>query len=172
MPIPYPPINRLGVIGDRRTAAITAADGSMCWLCLPNYNGEAIFGSLLDAKQGGYWRISPNTPSFGRQYYLEESAVLITEWQVNGGSLRVSDFMASPANSRTPSSENARTVVRQVQVFSKPLDCVMELMPGNDFHLLEPSDGPEARGANICIPLRRTHSSPLAVNSAYCRHLG
>jgi alpha,alpha-trehalase len=28
--IPYPPIERLGVIGDRRTAAIVAADGTIC----------------------------------------------------------------------------------------------------------------------------------------------
>ncbi len=48
----YPPIERLGVVGDRRTAAMVAADGTMCWLCLPDYDGEPVLGALLDTGRG------------------------------------------------------------------------------------------------------------------------
>jgi Domain of unknown function (DUF5911) len=58
-PAVYPPISRLAVVGDRRTAAMIAADGSMQWLCLPNFDGVPIFGQLLDAGRGGYWCLGP-----------------------------------------------------------------------------------------------------------------
>ena len=57
--VPYPPIEQHGVIGDRRTAALIAADGTLDWLCLPDYDGEPYFGALLDAHAGGFWRIGP-----------------------------------------------------------------------------------------------------------------
>ena len=65
--IPYPPIERLAVVGDRRTAALIAADGTACWMCLPNYDGAPVFGALLDAAKGGFWRIGPRARRFGRQ---------------------------------------------------------------------------------------------------------
>ncbi len=43
-PIPYPAINRHGVIGDRRTSALVSADGTIDWFSLPDYAGNAIFG--------------------------------------------------------------------------------------------------------------------------------
>jgi hypothetical protein len=51
--IPNPPVARHGVIGDRRTAALVAADGTIPWLCLPCYDGVPIFGALLDVERGG-----------------------------------------------------------------------------------------------------------------------
>ena len=47
--IPYPPIARHGVIGDRRTGALVAADGTLDWFCAPEFDGEPVFGALLDA---------------------------------------------------------------------------------------------------------------------------
>lgn len=51
--VPYPPLERLGVIGGGRTAALVAPDGTICWMCLANYDGRIIFGALLDAAKGG-----------------------------------------------------------------------------------------------------------------------
>lgn len=56
-PIPYPAINRHGVFRDRRTAALVAADGTIDWFCLPDYDGNVTFGCLLDAQKGGYWHL-------------------------------------------------------------------------------------------------------------------
>lgn len=52
-PVPYPAISKLAIVGDRRTAAMVSADGTVCWLCMPDYNGKTLFASLLDAEQGG-----------------------------------------------------------------------------------------------------------------------
>src|SRR4051812_24528982 len=84
MPEPFlasPPIGHHGVVGDRRTAALVAADGTIDWMCLPCYDGDSIFGSLLDTERGGFWRVGPVPPIAGRQCYLPESRVLVTTWQ-------------------------------------------------------------------------------------------
>src|SRR5690242_20015079 len=71
--LPYPAIERHGVIGDRRTAALVAADGTMDWLCLPDYDGDIVLGALLDARKGGFWRLGPAELEEGRQSYSGES---------------------------------------------------------------------------------------------------
>ena len=55
------PIAELGVIGDRRTAAVIGPDGTVLWLCLPDYDSRPVFGRLLDSERGGYWRLGPAT---------------------------------------------------------------------------------------------------------------
>ena len=79
--IPYPPIERLGVIGDRRTAATVAADGTICWWCLPDYDLPPLFGALLDAERGGYFRLGPAASVLGEQKYVPDTAVLTTRWE-------------------------------------------------------------------------------------------
>ncbi len=98
--IPYPPIERHGLIGDRRTAALVAADGTIDWLCLPDYDGPNVFGTLLDAEHGGYWRLGPATPDLGRQRYRDDSAVLVTSWTTNTGELELTDALAWPHQDR------------------------------------------------------------------------
>ena len=48
LPIPSPPIHGHGVIGDRRTGALIAADGTLNWFCVPDFDGPPLFGALLD----------------------------------------------------------------------------------------------------------------------------
>ncbi|MBA3451365.1 MAG: hypothetical protein H0T18_09155, partial [Chloroflexia bacterium] len=83
--IPYPPIGAHGVIGDRRTAALVAADGTLDWFCLPIYDGQPLFASLLDARQGGFWRAGPERPCLGHGRYIADSAVLVTRWNTPSG---------------------------------------------------------------------------------------
>jgi len=52
-PVPHPAIGRHSIIGDRRTAALVAADETIDWLCLPEHDGDIVFGAILDAEKGG-----------------------------------------------------------------------------------------------------------------------
>jgi len=79
--LPFLPINQHGVIGDRQTAALIAADGTMDWLCFPDYDEKAIFASLLDPCLGGFWRIGPSHLRPGKQLYSPDTAILTTQWQ-------------------------------------------------------------------------------------------
>ena len=74
----YPPLDQLGVVGDRRTASVISADGTVRWLCLPNFDGMPVFGALLDAARGGSWALGPAKGGAGRQFYCRDSNVLVT----------------------------------------------------------------------------------------------
>lgn len=131
--IPYPPIERHGVIGDRRTAALVAADGTIDWYCLPDYDGPSIFGALLDAEQGGFWRFGPEQFTFGTQRYVDESAALQTTWETDAFALVLTDAMLAPESSRPAGAEGRRTIVRHVQCTRGTVSCVSHLQPRHDF---------------------------------------
>jgi GH15 family glucan-1,4-alpha-glucosidase len=131
--IPYPPIEKHGIIGDRRTAALIAADGTLDWLCLPDYDGAALFGALLDAKQGGFWRYGPAGPSLGQQYYLEESAALVTSWSTRDYALELTDVMAWPEDGRSKQVEDERVVIRRLRCTRGEATCSFTIQPRSNF---------------------------------------
>ena len=131
--VPYPPIERLAVIGDRRTAAMVAADGTICWWCLPNFDGVPVLGALLDAKKGGFCRLGPRGLLFGAQSYLPETAVLITRWEDETCRLELTDAMLWPGNRRDAGLAARRTIVRRLRCLSGTAPCRIALKTRPDF---------------------------------------
>ncbi len=131
--IPYPPIERHGVIGDRRTAALVAADGTLDWLCLPDYDGTVIFGALLDEARGGFWSAGPAGMALGRQRYQDDSATLVTCWADDEGDLELTDAMAWPGGARAPGREDQRIVLRRLRCTRGGVRCAIEVSPRDDF---------------------------------------
>jgi hypothetical protein len=125
----YPPLNRLGLIADRRTAALIGPDGSLRWLCLPNYDGTAVFGALLDAERGGYWQLGPLGRSDGGQRYLDNSNVLVTTWADADAEIELIDAMPWPADDRAPEKERRRVVLRHLRCRRGTAACAMHLQP-------------------------------------------
>ena len=134
----YPQLAQLGVVGDRRTAAVISADGIVRWLCLPDYDGISVFGSLLDAERGGYWRLGPTATgqdggAAGHQCYVDDNNVLVTTWQSTDGELELTDAMLAPNAWRPSGDEGRRTLLRRLRCKRGSATCIMELMPRDDF---------------------------------------
>ena len=83
-----------GLIGDCRTAALVANDGTINWLCWPRFDGPACFASLLGDPDNGFWRIAPTAPvTRVSRRYLPETLVLETLFETANGRVALIDFM-------------------------------------------------------------------------------
>src|SRR5262245_39077759 len=89
-----PAIEDNALIGDLHTAALVAKDGSIDFLCLPDFDSDTCFASILGTPENGYWRISP-TRGVGsiQRRYRGNTLTLETEFTNEAGVVRVTDFM-------------------------------------------------------------------------------
>lgn len=91
-----PDIGDLGVIGDRRTAAVITRTGEIVWYCPGRLDAPSLFGGLLDRAIGGTWRVDLSGAEPEGRRYVGESAVLETVLRAAGGSLIITDWMNLP----------------------------------------------------------------------------
>ena len=88
------PIADHGLVGDLRTAAVVGVDGTIGWFCPGRFDAPSVFASILDAERGGSWTITPDEePRSRRQFYLPDSAVLVTRFHGDAGAAEVHDLM-------------------------------------------------------------------------------
>ena len=88
------PIEDYGLIGDGQTTALVNRDGSIDWLCWPRFDSDACFAALLGDERHGSWSFSPGAKVLGRsRRYEEDTLVLQTDAEVEGGAYRITDFM-------------------------------------------------------------------------------
>ena len=90
----YLPIENYGMIGDMQTVALVGMNGSIDFLCWPDFDSPTVFAALLDDKQGGRFQIRPVLNDLReKQLYLPETNVLLTRFLSDEGVAEVSDFM-------------------------------------------------------------------------------
>lgn len=81
----------LGLIGNCQFAALVESSGNVVWCCLPRFDSEPVFGSLLDGS-GGQFSVNPPEKIAGKQCYAENSNILQTAFETSEGAFRVTDF--------------------------------------------------------------------------------
>ena len=87
-------IEDYGLIGDTQTAALVGLDGSIDWLCLPQFDAGACFAALLGEPRHGRWLLRPAVEvTRTTRRYRDHTLILETEFEVDGGAVRVIDFM-------------------------------------------------------------------------------
>ncbi len=83
----------IGIIGNCSYMAHIDARANVVWMCWPRFDSPCLFGGLLDDEKGGVFAIEPATDRFeSRQYYLENTNVLVTEFTCDDGRFRVIDL--------------------------------------------------------------------------------
>jgi len=83
----------LGLIGDGATAALVGLDGSIRWMCVPDFDSEPLFCALLDRSSGGDFTVTPETLVEARQRYEPDTGVLITEMRSDTGLVQLTDAL-------------------------------------------------------------------------------
>ena len=93
------PIADHGTIGNLRTTALVARDGTIDFLCWPNFDSPSIFLALLDPDKGGAFELAPDIDGARAiQMYIPETNVLLTRWLGDDGSAEITDLMPSPTD--------------------------------------------------------------------------
>lgn len=163
---PVRPIEDHALIGDKRTAALVALDGTIDWMCIPRFDGPAVFCSLLGGPENGEWTLAPATGiTASRRRYLGETLVVETEMDAEEGRVRIIDLMS-------PEPEGP-CVVRIVEGIEGdvPMRCVVSARFGYGRtrpwvrHLPEGADlasGPDALRLVSPVPIERIDGDMVA----------
>jgi Domain of unknown function (DUF5911) len=127
----YLPIAEHGLIGDLHTVALVGTDGTIDWYCCPRFDSPSVFAAILDADQGGLFRISADCDGWSsKQLYLPDTNVLITRFLTPDGVGEVQDFMPPP---RTGEAAYRHRMIRRVAAVRGQMHFMVDVAPRFDY---------------------------------------
>lgn len=119
-------IEDYALIGDCETAALIGKDGSIDWLCWPDFSSPACFAALLGSRKNGRWFLGPRASSRKiTRRYLDHTLILETRFETSCGVLLLTDFM--------PVRETHSDIVRIVRCLHGKVTVQMELCVRFDY---------------------------------------
>ena len=161
----YLPIAEHGLVGDLHTVALVGTTGTIDWYCCPAFDSPSVFGSILDADDGGFYAIRPVEVGWtSRQLYIPDTNILITRFFTEGGVGEVQDFM--PIESADPASHRHR-LIRRVVVVRGDVLFKIEVQPRFDYGRVEHEVEMHPHGV-----LFRSPVLSLALEGAIARAMG
>jgi GH15 family glucan-1,4-alpha-glucosidase len=82
------------MVGNGSLAALLDAQGRIVWSCFPDFHGDPVFCDLLAPHQGGgLWSFEMDDFERAEQFYLPNTAVLVTRlFDRHGGIAEITDF--------------------------------------------------------------------------------
>jgi GH15 family glucan-1,4-alpha-glucosidase len=132
----YQPIENYGIIGDLKTVALVGLNGSIDYMCFPDFDSPSIFASLLDKKKGGYFQICPHLQKMKlKQLYLPDTNVLLTRFLCEDGVGEITDFM--PVGDTSDGSVLVRRITNVRGVLTYRLKCCPRFNYARSSHTTE-----------------------------------
>src|SRR5262245_45893984 len=108
----YEPIENYGVIGNMQSIALVGMNGSIDFLCYPDFDSPTIFAAMLDDQKGGRFAIQPQLTNMRvRQLYLPDTNNLVTRFLAEEGVVELIDVMPIDDDAGQPNE-----IVRLVKV--------------------------------------------------------
>ena len=134
MTFEYPPIEDHGLIGNAETVALVDRAGTVAWYPFPHLEAPSVFASVLDADDGGHFRISPAEEFDAEQRYLSRTNVLRTTFETAAGEARVTDFLPPL---ETDLEVPTRALYRKVECTDGTVDIDVEFSPRHEYGMAE-----------------------------------
>jgi GH15 family glucan-1,4-alpha-glucosidase len=138
-------IEDYALIGDGETAALVHRNATIEWLCLPRFDSEACFASLLGDEENGCWKMNPRgevRETWRR--YRGDTLILETEIATDTGKVLLTDFMPSER-------VEAPDVVRIVECLEGEVEMVSELLVRFDYGRIHPLVRQDGGGPSVAI---------------------
>ena len=90
----YLPIEDYGIIGNMKTVALVSLQGSIDFMCFPDFDSPTVFASLLDKDTGGSFSVIPQLEDCKtKQLYMPGTAILLTRFFSDDGIAELTDYM-------------------------------------------------------------------------------
>ncbi|WP_234422319.1 glycoside hydrolase family 15 protein, partial [Xanthomonas fragariae] len=86
------------------------ADGSIDWWRVPQMDSPPLFDRLLDAREGGYFALTPQRLQHAQRRYRDGSNILETTFTTEHGIARLTESLNSGEAGRLPWSELAQRI--------------------------------------------------------------
>jgi GH15 family glucan-1,4-alpha-glucosidase len=124
-------IENYGLIGDLQGSALVSRDGSIDWLCVPRFDSDACMAALLGRDEHGHWSVYPGAHvRRTSRRYRPGTNVLETEYECDGGAVRLVDFM--------PLQRGRHDVIRIVEGIEGAVPVFMDLVARFGYGLHRP----------------------------------
>ncbi|MCC3276601.1 glycoside hydrolase family 15 protein [Arthrobacter sp. zg-Y20] len=130
----YVDLRSYGAIGDGRTVALVALDGSIDWYPTPDLDSTPAFARLLDAENGGQIELRPVADFTVERAYVAGTNVLATTFTTGTGSVRVTDSLNTGVAGRLPWGELAR----RIEGLDGEVQMRWAVTPGSSFNTASP----------------------------------
>lgn len=119
-------IEDYAMIGDCEGAALVALDGSIDWLCWPNFSSPACFAALLGTPEHGRWKLAPAAHgTVTSRRYKPHTLTLETTFKTSTGTVLLTDLM--------PLRGEHSDIIRQVVCTEGEVRLQMELILRFDY---------------------------------------
>ncbi|PIU49985.1 MAG: glycosyl hydrolase [Desulfobacterales bacterium CG07_land_8_20_14_0_80_52_14] len=155
----------LGVIGNCAYIAYIDEHADVKWLCLPRFDSSFIFGGLLDGEKGGEFSVTPRSENYStRQYYLQNTNILCTEFITTEGRFMVIDF--APRFPQYSRYFKPLMLVRKIVILEGRPFIKVRCRPVGDYGNITPEvliGSNHIRYLNLLSPVRLTTNIPLNI---------